>query len=708
MKQNILPTKLSIIRSIPFIFFGILFLSNYQVNAQDNAILLEAEEADVLGSDFDVVTEDDVTFITPSTDLIDGSFPGSADKVASFTVTFDAPGTYDLYVKVRVGPEGFDDDSFFFANSFGDKAPSETTDWVRVNGIGNGAANTDEYIVSPEENIAGNEIFKWINASEVGEGENGPTLFVIEEANLTQTFQVGSRENGLDIDKLAFGNADLYYTVSNLENEEAGVTEVPEEEGPDPIAFGQNKFLGSGYTPGDFNFDWYWNQVTPGNAGKWGSVEGTRDQMNWAAMDATYNLAKENGFYIKFHVLVWGNQQPAWIEDLPAEEQLAEIREWFEAVAERYPDLDAIEVVNEPLHDPPNQAGNGGGNYIEALGGNGTTGWDWIITSFELAREIFPPTTQLMINDYGIVSDGSATSDYLEIITLLQDRDLIDQIGVQGHAFNLNNANPNTVNNNLNSLGATGLPVFVTEFDLDGLDDYLQLQRFQRIFPVIWENEHVEGVTVWGYVASTHWRADEGAYLINPNGTLRPSLIWLRAYVEGNFIEISDLTITSEGSTTIEIPNNTLQLTAEFTPENPTISDIAWSSSNESVAIVDDEGLVSGLGEGSATITARALDGSEARSTIIITVESVEQLLGLYDEALKIYPNPSTNRSFKIMGLSPSIDKIRILDLSGREIHSKNVFGEQELEFNLDVNPGIYSIQLLDGEKILNRTIIVN
>jgi GH35 family endo-1,4-beta-xylanase len=76
--------------------------------------------------------------------------------------------------------------------------------------------------------------------------------------------------------------------------------------------------------------------------------------MNWTALDATYNLAKANGFLFRLHVLVWGNQQPAWIESLPPAEQLVEIQEWFDALAARYPDLDYVEVVNEPLHDPPN------------------------------------------------------------------------------------------------------------------------------------------------------------------------------------------------------------------------------------------------------------------------------------------------------------------------------------------------------------------
>jgi endo-1,4-beta-xylanase len=74
--------------------------------------------------------------------------------------------------------------------------------------------------------------------------------------------------------------------------------------------------------------------------GKWGSVEGTRDNMNWGPLDAAYNLAKDNGWPFRFHVLVWGSQQPTWITSLSAEEQLEEIEEWFTLVAERYPDID--------------------------------------------------------------------------------------------------------------------------------------------------------------------------------------------------------------------------------------------------------------------------------------------------------------------------------------------------------------------------------
>ena len=104
--------------------------------------------------------------------------------------------------------------------------------------------------------------------------------------------------------------------------------------------------------------------------------------MVWEGLDAAYLFAKNNGLPFKFHTLIWGQQQPGWITSLSAEEQLAEIEEWFTEVAARYPHIDLIDVVNEPINAPA--------AYREALGGAGTTGYDWVINAFKMARKHFP------------------------------------------------------------------------------------------------------------------------------------------------------------------------------------------------------------------------------------------------------------------------------------------------------------------------------
>ena len=298
-----------------------------------------------------------------------------------------------------------------------------------------------------------------------------------------------------------------------------------------PLCGPAGKFLGSAFSTAQApGFAEYWNKVTPENGGKWGRVEAVRDVMDWSALDEAYALAKSQGIPFQMHVLVWGNQQPAWIEDLPPQEQLAEIREWFAAVAERYPQLDFVEVVNEPLHDPPNQRGAGGGNYIQALGGPGKTGWDWVLSAFRMARSYFP-RARLLINDYDITKDRDATQRYKHVIELLQSEHLIDAIGVQGHAFTTTAEIPMTTHvANLDALAATGLPIYVTELDIDGPTDDRQLQDYRRIFPVFWEHPAVRGITLWGFRPPL-WRNAQGAYLVRKDGSERPALQWLRQYV---------------------------------------------------------------------------------------------------------------------------------------------------------------------------------
>lgn len=518
------------------------------------ALIAEAESGTIAApSDpavFAIITEGTTEFVRVQENFLQpASSPGDENRVISYSVTFPQAGTYDLYARIRVGAEGFNDDSFYYASGFGSGSVTDGDQWVTANSL-NQAGFTQADAVVTGGGASGNGVWKWINLSEFTGGDP-PVSFTVEEGNLTRTFRIGSRENGLDIDKFAFGLSDVYYTVDNLNKGEAGTLtppSTPYTPTGDPIAQGQEKFLGNVYSSSQLPyFENYWNQVTPENSGKWGSVESTRDVMNWTELDAAYNYAKENGFPFRFHVLIWGNQQPSWINDLPAAEQLEEIKEWFAAVSERYPDLEYIEVVNEPVNDPPGQNDNGGGNYINALGGTGTTGWDWIITSFRLAREYFPEA-QLMINEYSIINDTQRAETYVEIVNLLQAESLIDVIGFQGHAFSTR-VPVSVMAANLELLASTGLPIMVTELDIDGPDPQQQLSDYQRIFPLFWEHPSVIGVTLWGWKPGM-WRTAQGAYLAETNGAQRPALVWLREYVNNNrpVVTLAQTFSVSEGA----------------------------------------------------------------------------------------------------------------------------------------------------------------
>ena len=97
------------------------------------------------------------------------------------------------------------------------------------------------------------------------------------------------------------------------------------------IAKNSTKFLGNTMDGSDSYFATYWNQVTPGNYGKWGLVEATQGVFTWSNLDYIYNYANTNGFAFKEHNFVWGSQQPTWVTGLSTTGQSAAVAQWIDA-----------------------------------------------------------------------------------------------------------------------------------------------------------------------------------------------------------------------------------------------------------------------------------------------------------------------------------------------------------------------------------------
>jgi GH35 family endo-1,4-beta-xylanase len=259
-----------------------------------------------------------------------------------------------------------------------------------------------------------------------------------------------------------------------------------------------------------------WSQITPENEGKWGSMEPSRDHMSWSEVDAIYKFAKDNGIPFKQHTFVWGSQQPSWIDSVPQDEQDDEVEEWIAAFCDRYPDVDMIDVVNEPDHAPP--------SFLDALGGRGVTGYDWIIWSFEKARQ-YCPGAKLILNDYNVLRWH--TDNFIEIAKIVASRGLLDGIGCQAHG--LESQSVSELKTNLDRVASVGVPIYISEYDINLSDDSQQRDVMEQQFVVFYEHPSVLGITLWGYVQGAHWRPD--AHLQRHDGTPRPALTWLMDYL---------------------------------------------------------------------------------------------------------------------------------------------------------------------------------
>lgn len=266
------------------------------------------------------------------------------------------------------------------------------------------------------------------------------------------------------------------------------------------------------------DFTTYWNQITPENEGKWGSVQPSEGTFNWSALDAIYKFAHSANVVFKEHCFVWGAQQPTWVNN---DNGAAAVKNWIQSFCQRYPDTPFIDVVNEP---PPHTTPA----YKEAIGGDGTSGWDWIVNAFTWAHEACP-NAMLILNDYDNAENAGDAQHTIAIVNAIKKAGApVDAVGCQAHgAYTVATA---TLQANIDRIALeTGLPVYVTEYDINLADDEQQRAVMQEQFTMFWNNPNIKGITLWGYIYGQTWMTNTG--LMQSDGTMRPAMSWLQSFL---------------------------------------------------------------------------------------------------------------------------------------------------------------------------------
>ena len=298
------------------------------------------------------------------------------------------------------------------------------------------------------------------------------------------------------------------------------------------IAKGQCKYFGNIITngvPSDYNK--YWNQASPENSGKWGSVQNSvkSTSYNWSGFQTVYDWGKQTNNPVKFHVLVWGSQQP----NDASSASIQDIQKWFEAVHAKFPDLDQIDVVNEayPSHAPAQY--KGALKTAAAADGIPSSDYDWIFEAFKMARKLWPDSTKtkLLYNDYNTIEYDAENQWVVKLAKAAKEQKIpIDGIGCQAHdAYKLSTS---SVKAKIDAIAATGFPIYITEYDIGEADDTKQKNIMAEQVTMYWNHPSIKGVTYWGIKLGSTWRDNTG--IETQSGAERPSLTWLRTWIPAN------------------------------------------------------------------------------------------------------------------------------------------------------------------------------
>ena len=122
--------------------------------------------------------------------------------------------------------------------------------------------------------------------------------------------------------------------------------------------------------------------------------------------------------------------------------------------------------------------------------------------------------------------------------------------------------------------------------------------------------------------------------------------------------------ILDESELTIE-KNFTEQLTATVAPDDADNLSLTWTSDNEEVATVDENGLVTAVGEGTATITATANDGSGVAASCVVTVTFIDGIADIETSKVTVL---AANGRITVSGKEKD-DTVSVYDTGGRLLY---------------------------------------
>jgi|GEM_PF-1533777 transglutaminase/protease-like cytokinesis protein 3 len=173
-----------------------------------------------------------------------------------------------------------------------------------------------------------------------------------------------------------------------------------------------------------------------------------------------------------------------------------------------------------------------------------------------------------------------------------------------------------------------------------------------------------------------------------------------RITIVNSIVSVESVSIEEEK---IELKNGeTFQVEYTITPENATNKSVSWSSSDNNVATIDGNGLITAVSEGSAVITVETEDG-ELRDMLDVVVSPLTSV-ETYSDKISVYPNPIQNYLSIDMGDITKFEVI-ISDMSGAVLYSQ--FDENRIDLR-QFPAGNYFLTLVVNNKYHNYKIIKN
>lgn len=282
------------------------------------------------------------------------------------------------------------------------------------------------------------------------------------------------------------------------------------------------------------------SMLTPENAMKAQFIHPQRGIYSFEDADSLVEFAQANNMQVHGHALVFGEANPAWMQQASLGERQAIMTDHIKTIVSHYKGKVAEwDVVNEPLAD--NAVTDTTSSDIRQTIWYQAMGEQYIDIAFRTARET-DPSAKLYINDFGLEADGDRWDSMLALLGRLKARGVpIDGVGFQAHVYeDGDQIDPEVLARHIETLQKMGLVSRISEMDVTGDDEQFQANQYAGVLKVCLQEPSCTSFTTWGMTdkygstTSLHtYPLDYGNDLLwNDNFQTKPAYTALQATLE--------------------------------------------------------------------------------------------------------------------------------------------------------------------------------
>ncbi|KAK9164323.1 hypothetical protein Syun_005225 [Stephania yunnanensis] len=213
---------------------------------------------------------------------------------------------------------------------------------------------------------------------------------------------------------------------------------------------------------------------------KWYSTENTQGHEDYSVADSMLAFAQKNGIAVRGHNIFWDdpNYQQAWVKSLSPDQLRAATMKRINSIVPRYAGkLIAWDVVNENLHF----------SFFEDKLGKGFSA-----EMYQKAHALDPKPLVFMNEFSTLESSGDVKSSPANYVNKLKEIKSaggnIPQIGI-GLESHFSKPNIPYVRASLDTLAATGMPIWITELDVK--------QDPNQILKELHSHPAIKGIVMW-------------------------------------------------------------------------------------------------------------------------------------------------------------------------------------------------------------------